>query len=62
MVSRFEHSVFFTYLEDLDVVGRIILKCIFRKWDVGDIDWIDLVQDRDSFRSLVNTVMNLRVA
>jgi hypothetical protein len=25
------------------------------------MDWIDLVQDRDRFRALVNTVMNLRV-
>jgi hypothetical protein len=25
------------------------------------IDWIDLAQDTDQWRSLVNTVMNLRV-
>jgi hypothetical protein len=28
---------------------------------MGDIDWIDLVQDRDRWRAFVNTVMNLRV-
>jgi hypothetical protein len=27
----------------------------------GGMDWIDLTQDRDQWRSLVNTVMNLRV-
>jgi hypothetical protein len=28
-------------------------------WD--GINWIDLAQDRDKWRTLVNTVMNLRV-
>jgi hypothetical protein len=27
----------------------------------GSIDWIDLAQDRDRWRALVNAVMNLRV-
>ena len=27
----------------------------------GDMDWIDIAQDRDSRRALVNAVMNLRV-
>jgi hypothetical protein len=35
------------------------------KMDLGEIgwngvDWIDLAQDRDRWRALVNTVMNLR--
>jgi hypothetical protein len=28
-------------------------------WDY--IDWIDLAEDRDQWRALVNTVMNLRL-
>jgi hypothetical protein len=28
-------------------------------WD--DMDWIDVVQDKDQWRALVNTVMNLYV-
>jgi hypothetical protein len=27
----------------------------------GDVDWVGLVQDRDRWRALVNTVMNLRI-
>ena len=34
------------HLEDPGVDERIILRWIFRKWDVS-IDWIDLAQDRD---------------
>jgi hypothetical protein len=29
------------------------------KW--GGMDWIDLAQDKDQWRALVNTVMNLRI-
>jgi hypothetical protein len=33
---------------------------MFKKWD-GGMNWIDLAQDRDRRRGLVNAVMNLRV-
>jgi hypothetical protein len=29
------------------------------RWD--DMDWLHLAQDRDQWKALVNTVMNLRV-
>jgi hypothetical protein len=32
-----------------------------REIGFGDVDWIHLDQDRDRWRALVNTVMNLRV-
>jgi hypothetical protein len=32
-----------------------------RKIGWGGMDWIDLAQERDQWRALVNTVMNLRV-
>jgi hypothetical protein len=43
------------------VNGRIILKWIFETLGVGGAEWIDLAQDRDRWRALVYTVMNLRV-
>ena len=48
------------HFENPSVDGRIILRCIFRKWG-GGMDWIDLVKDRDRCRALVNAVMTFRV-
>jgi hypothetical protein len=31
------------------------------KVDLREIEWINLAQDRDHWRAVVNTVMNLRV-
>ena len=47
------------HLEDPGVDGKIILRWIFRKWDVGAR--IDVAVDRDSWRALANTIMNLLV-
>jgi hypothetical protein len=48
-------------LEDRGVDGRM-----GSEWSLvrlaGSVDWIQLAQDRDRWRSLVNMVMNLRVS
>jgi len=49
------------HLGEPGVDRRIILRWIFRKWDVGGLDWIELAQDMDRWRALVTAVMNLRV-
>jgi hypothetical protein len=48
-------------LESKDIGGWTILKWILREIGWDSTDWIDLTQDRDQWRSLVNTVMNLQV-
>jgi hypothetical protein len=45
--------------EDLDVGGWTILKRILERWD--GMDWIDLAQDRNQWRALVKTIMNIWV-
>jgi hypothetical protein len=37
------------------------IKMAVREIGWGGMDWIDLAQDRDQWRALVNTVMNLLV-
>jgi hypothetical protein len=52
--------------------GRRLLGRPRRRWEdnirmdlreigFGGVDWINLSQDRDTWRAIVNTVMNLRV-
>jgi CRISPR/Cas system-associated protein Cas7 (RAMP superfamily) len=52
------------HLGDPGADGRIILRWIFRKWDVGlwPMDWIELAEYRNRWRALVTAVMNLRVS
>ena len=47
-------------LEDTDIDGRIILKWIFENCD-GAMGWINLTQDRDRWRAVVNAVTKLQV-
>jgi len=49
------------HLKDPGIDGSIMLKWIFKN-GVGGTDWIDLAQDRDKRRALVNVVMNLWVS
>jgi hypothetical protein len=47
-------------LEESCIDGNIIIRLIFRKWDMGVMDWIELAQDLDRWREFVNEVMNVR--
>jgi hypothetical protein len=40
-------------------LGNIMMDFVEVGW--GDVDWIGLAQDRDRWRALVNSVLNLRV-
>ena len=50
-------------MKDPGIDGRIILKWIFERLEMGGggIDWNDLAQDRDRWWALVNAVTILRV-
>jgi hypothetical protein len=43
-------------LEDLDVNGRILQKCIFKISD-GGVEWIDPILDRDRWPVALNAVV-----
>jgi hypothetical protein len=47
------------HLEDLGVVGRIILNWIFKMG--RGIHWIESAQERDNWRGLMNVVIYVRV-
>jgi hypothetical protein len=41
---------------------EVNIKMVLREIGWGGMDWIDLAQDRDQWRALVNTVMNFQDA
>jgi hypothetical protein len=45
---------------DPGIVGKVKLRWIFKKWNVG-VDWVELAQDMNMWGGLVNAIMNLRV-
>jgi hypothetical protein len=49
------------YLKDQGVDGRMGSKWTLGRLVGGDVEWIQLAQDRDRWRAVVNAVMNLRV-
>jgi hypothetical protein len=49
------------HLGDPGVDGMIVLRWIFKEMGWGGMDWIDLAQDTDRCRALVDGVMNFRV-
>jgi hypothetical protein len=48
------------HLGDQGVDRRIATEWILRETGWGSAEWNQLAQDRDQWRALVNTVMNLR--
>jgi hypothetical protein len=50
------------HLEDRGIDVRMGSEWILLlAWLAGGVEWVQLAQDRDRWRAVVNTVMNLRV-
>jgi hypothetical protein len=47
----------------LNIIKYVVLSYTFDLREIGwdAVDWIGLAQDRDQWKALVNTVMNIRV-
>jgi hypothetical protein len=66
MGRRGKHRILVGNPEGKMPLGRQRRRWVDIKMDLtemgwGDMDWLDLAQDRDQWRALVNTIMNLRV-
>ena len=46
---------------DSGIDGRMDINVDLQEVGCGDMDWIELAQDRERCRALVNEVMNFRV-
>jgi hypothetical protein len=44
-----------------ELPGPLILKCIFKNWAEGGMDWVLLADNRDRWQNLVNAMVNLRI-
>jgi hypothetical protein len=42
-------------------LALVISFMVYKEIGCGCVDWIDLAQDRDQWRALVNMIMNLRI-
>ena len=49
------------HFQDPGIDGRDNVKMDLQEVGYGGVDWIELVEDRDRWRALVNVVMNLWV-
>jgi len=54
-------SVVVYFSKYFHINGLIILKRIFKAWNVG-MEWINLAQDKDGWRAVKNAVMSPRVS
>jgi hypothetical protein len=61
MVIRWESQKKRDHCEDKNVGRRIILAWISREIGWSRMHWIQLAQDRDQWRGLVNMIVNLLV-